>query len=220
MLDTPAQHITERRNAAPCGRGTTDARHQANHRESIANRVRFAERGVLVVDVVSNPGAGRTSLLRETARVMGVDRRVAILGDGSTALDALDVRLLVDGLKLGAGSIALVDSGAALDRLAQRDPGASRRVVLWSVDEGVSLPQAHPAAFREANLVVLSKLDGLRPGSSVPQECRDNIRRVNAALDVIGISLQTSAGVNDWLAWLELQAEVAASMAAATAAAN
>jgi len=171
-----------------------------------------------VIDIVSNPRAGRTTLLAETVRALGDQRRVAAVGDRRTALDAKDVARRIDQLGLAPGSIVFIENVGSVDQPSGADLGQSRRVVLWSVEEGVNLPLQCPAAFRAAHLVVVNKIDALAETPDIANDYRERVRQVNAAADIILLSAESGEGLGDWFAWLEMQAELAASLARPTGA--
>jgi hydrogenase nickel incorporation protein HypB len=173
---------------------------------------------LLVIDIVSNPRAGRTTLLAETVRALGDERRVAGVGDRRTALDATDVARRVDQLGLAPGSIVFIENVGNVDQPSGADLGQSRRIVLWSVEEGVNLPLHCPAAFRAAQLVVLNKIDALSDAPDLAYDYRERVRQTNAAADIILLSAESGEGLGDWFAWLEMQAEMAADMARPTGA--
>jgi hydrogenase nickel incorporation protein HypB len=203
-----------------------------NDREAAHLREHFAQSGVLALNVMGSPGAGKTALLEATAQQLaGRLRLAAVSGDLATALDA--ERLARAGLvsaPITTGSACHLDAGMVHDvlhdaRLAAAvrecdvffienvgnlvcpaiyDLGQAANVVVLSVTEGVDKPLKYPVMFRKADLVIVSKVDLLPylPGASVAA-LADNLARVMPSAELIELSAVTGTGVADFVRWLE-----------------
>ena len=151
-------------------------------RQAAEMRQDFARRGTLVINVVSSPGAGKTSLLEATAKHWGGSRRMAVLvGDLATDRDAqrlapfcpveqlttggachLEIPLVQRGLeKLGTNDFEFlfIENVGNLVCPASHDLAEHVRVVLLSVTEGDDKPAKYPKMFRTSDVVVVSKMD-------------------------------------------------------------
>jgi hydrogenase nickel incorporation protein HypB len=198
-----------------------------NDRTARHNREHFAAAGVLAVNLMGSPGAGKTAVLEATARCLTGRRRLgAIAGDLETDRDAERLRAVgVPTAAITTGSACHLDAEmvhAALDRVAWRgldylfvenvgnlvcpavyDLGQAVNVVALSLTEGEDKPLKYPVMFRKADLVLLTKLD-LLPHLDVQVEAfRDALARVMPDLALAPMSARSGAGVAEWIAWLE-----------------
>jgi hydrogenase nickel incorporation protein HypB len=198
-----------------------------NDRTAGHNREHFAAAGVLAVNLMGSPGAGKTAVLEATARRLTGRRRLgAIAGDLETDRDAERLRAVgVPAAAITTGSACHLDAEmvhAALHRVAWReldylfvenvgnlvcpavyDLGQAVNVVALSLTEGEDKPLKYPVMFRKADLVLLTKLD-LLPHLDVRVEAvKDALARVMPDLALVPISARNGAGMAEWIAWLE-----------------
>jgi hydrogenase nickel incorporation protein HypB len=192
-------------------------------------RTRFDEAGVLVVSLVSSPGAGKTALLERTLSALHPTHRVATLvGDLATERDAERLRLAGAPVRqITTGTVChldaqMVDSAvgdwnlAALDFLfienvgnlvcpSSYDLGEHVRVVLLSVTEGEDKPLKYPTIFNTADLAIITKIDLADAVGFNRQDALANLRGVRPDLPVIEASARTPSGPALWLDWLATQ---------------
>lgn len=184
--------------------------------------------GTLVVNLVSSPGSGKTSLLAAMAQRWGDRWKVAVLtGDLATDRDARRLAPYVDVLQMTTGGachleIPLVAKAFArlprrdLDFLfienvgnlvcpASHDVGEHLRVVMLSVTEGDDKPGKYPKMFRRSRTLVLSKLDLLPYVPFSLEAAAEDARLVQPELDVLQVSAQSGVGVDAWCEYLERQ---------------
>jgi hydrogenase nickel incorporation protein HypB len=198
-------------------RNDSAAAHNAEH---------FRERGVVCVNLMGSPGAGKTAVLEATARFNGGKTRIAaIAGDLATDNDA--DRLKAAGIRaasINTGSACHLDAEIVhrtlhhfdLDGVdflvienignlvcpAVYDLGQAVNVVALSVTEGEDKPLKYPTMFAKADLVLLTKID-LFPHLDVRVPAiLDSLARVMPSPNVIAFSARNGAGVEDWLQWL------------------
>lgn len=197
--------------------------HQARH-----NREHFDRHGVLAVNLMSSPGAGKTRLLEATAKLLADRFRMAVVeGDLETENDALRLRQQgVPAVQITTGTACHLDAGMvhkALHELplddqdvvfienvgnlvcpAAFDLGQHLNVVLLSVTEGDDKPAKYPVMFRAADLVVLTKCDLLYAMDDFdPQRARQAIKDLGVDVPVIQTSASRPDQLDDWAAWLE-----------------
>ncbi len=193
--------------------------------DEIAARVRqrLAAAGVPALNLVSSPGAGKTALLERTLDALGdelaisvvsgdvqtqndadrlarhTDRLVqAIVTGGACHLDARQVEHALDALDLDATGLLVVENVGNLVCPAAWDLGEDAKVVLLSVTEGEDKPSKYPRIFREAQWVVLTKVDLL---PHVPFDIERAIAlawEVNPHLRFLRTSALTGEGLDDW----------------------
>ncbi len=196
--------------------------------EAEAWRRSLTDRGTLCVNLISSPGAGKTSLLQAMARYWGQKHPMAVLvGDIATDRDAQRLAPLVPVRQLTTGGachleLPLVRSGydsldsRDLDFLfienvgnlvcpASHDLGEHLRVVVLSVTEGDDKPGKYPKAFRTSQACVINKSDLLPYVPFVWESVLDDINLVNAGMPVIGVSALTQTGISEWCEFLEQQ---------------
>ena len=200
-----------------------DLKEQANR-----FRQRMSDQGTLVVNLVSSPGAGKTSLLQRTATKIGDEYRLAVLvGDLATDRDAERLKPYVPVQQLTTGGachleIPLVESGyerlnqSDLDILfienvgnlvcpASHDLGEHLRVTLLSVTEGDDKPGKYPKMFRTSQAMVITKTDLLPYVPFEVASAIEDARRIQPELDFLTTSSQTLAGVDEWCEFLVRQ---------------
>lgn len=198
-----------------------------NEELAAENRRRFAARSTLAVNLLSGPGAGTTTLLaRTTAALAGRLRSGVIVGDPTTPYDAARLRRAgatavqlttgsaghLDAAMIGSAYDALPD--AALDLLfvenagdlmgqAAWSLGEAVRVVLLPISEGEDKPLDHPAAFRSADLVLLTKFD-LAPAVRFDHRTALAVLgEVAPGAPVIATSTEGGSGLDAWISFLE-----------------
>ena len=191
------------------------------------NRQTFAEARLFAINVVSSPGAGKTSLLEQTIeRLRGQLRLSVVEGDVQTDLDAqrvarygapvvqietnggchLEAKLVQDALArldLTATDLLVIENVGNLVCPANYDLGEAMKVVLLSTTEGDDKPLKYPTIFHEADLCILNKIDLLPHVEFDAAKCRENALRVNHHLEWFEVSAKTGEGLAVWQEWLE-----------------
>jgi hydrogenase nickel incorporation protein HypB len=196
--------------------------------DASVERARQSERGTLVVNLVSSPGSGKTSLLQATARHWADRYRLAVLvGDLETDRDAqrlapwmpaaqlttggachLELPLVRRGLEaLGDPTVdfLFIENVGNLVCPASHDLGEHLRVVLLAVTEGDDKPAKYPKMFRTSQCLVISKLDLLPHVPFSVAAAADDARRIQPDLKVVPLSSTDGDGISDWCAYLEEQ---------------
>ncbi len=201
----------------------------ANTTIATANRADFDRAGVAVVNLMSAPGAGKTSLLERA--LAGADVRVGVLeGDvqgsmdadrisalhvpvvqlntdggfgGECHLDANMVRSALPALPLEEIDLLIVENVGNLVCPAVYDLGQAANVVLLAVTEGEDKPLKYPVMFNKADLVLITKTDLLPYLPDVSLErIRESLASVMPIPRVIELSARTGEGLNVWIDWL------------------
>jgi len=187
---------------------------------------RYDAAGVLVLNLMSSPGAGKTSLLEQTARALGARFRMACI-EGDVATD-YDARRIVEagmpcqlintggGCHLNAGQVGRALDAYRLEDLdilfienvgnlvcpAAFDLGEHRRVVVSSAPEGDDKPAKYPVAFRLADCVVLNKIDLVQATDFSLEAFRGHVAGIKADLPILELSCKTGDGLAGWFDWV------------------
>jgi hydrogenase nickel incorporation protein HypB len=197
---------------------------KVNDETARAMRHRFVEAGVLVVNVVSSPGSGKTALLEETltrlkARGMSV---AAIVGDletdndarrlarsgvpvrqiethGLCHLEAAMVEERLAGWDLAAIEILFIENVGNLVCPTSWDLGEHLRVALLSVTEGEDKPLKYPGLFNTSDLAVITKVDLAAAVEFDRTLALANIEQVRPGMPVLEVATKTGAGVDAWI---------------------
>jgi hydrogenase nickel incorporation protein HypB len=196
------------------------------------NRKWLAARGILAVNLMSSPGAGKTTLLEATMHGMAGKVAISVVeGDQETALDAsrilaagsnvvqintgagchLDAEMLDKGLRYldpPTGSIVMIENVGNLVCPALFDLGEQARVVLAAVTEGADKPLKYPHMFRQADLVLLNKIDLLPYVNFDVREYASGLRKVTPDALLLQLSATTGDGMQAWYDWLRRRSPV------------
>jgi hydrogenase nickel incorporation protein HypB len=210
-----------------------------NDRIAAELRARFRARGILCLNLIGSPGAGKTSLLERTLEGFHSDDRVAVLtGDIQTDNDAarlgrfgfpvrqittggtchLDARMVERALaewRLDELDLLLIENVGNLVCPASYDLGEAGKIVVLSVAEGDDKPLKYPAIFFKSELLVLNKIDLLPHVPFEISRARENARRVHPGIEILEVSCIAGTGLEGWHRWLaerrkELRADKAA----------
>ena len=199
-----------------------------NDAAAVHNREHFLADGILAVNVMGSPGAGKTAVLEATARnTADASKFAAIAGDLATEHDSerlniaglrskaiqtgqachLDAEVLhkaLHGFTLKNVEYLFIENVGNLVCPAVYDLGQSLNVVALSVTEGEDKPLKYPTMFQRADLVLITKVDLLRHLPNVKlDKIYDSISRVMPSPRIIQVSALDDTGFEEWLAWLE-----------------
>lgn len=204
---------------------------EKNDRLAERNRGFFQAKGLLVLNVLSSPGSGKTTLIRETARALKDKARVGVIvGDLATENDALRLReaeipvvqittgtvchleaemiaRAAAGLDLDALDILIIENVGNLVCPSDYDLGETLRVVLLSTTEGEDKPLKYPPLFHSADVAILTKTDLAGPAGFDRDQALANLRRISHHARVFELSARTGEGMASWLDYLMAERE-------------
>jgi hydrogenase nickel incorporation protein HypB len=203
----------------------TDVR-RTNDEIAAENQGVLRSMATLTINLMSAPGAGKTTVLESTIRRLAPLYRLAVIeGDLQTSIDSERILALgVPAHQITTGPVCHLDARMVrkainefpperVDLLfienvgnlvcpAEFDLGEDLRVMVYSVVEGVEKPKKYPLMFHKADAVLLNKID-LVPYAGVElEELRKNVIEVNPRAVIFPISCRTSEGVEAWTQWL------------------
>ncbi|MEB3162698.1 MAG: hydrogenase nickel incorporation protein HypB [Prochlorothrix sp.] len=202
----------------------------ANQEGADHNRAHFDEWGITCLNVMSSPGAGKTSLLEKTLAALAPELGIAVIeGDMTTQLDAdrlraygvpviaintgrschLDSRMVAGGIQQlsqacdpQALDLVVVENVGNLVCPAEFEVGEHAKVALLSVTEGEDKPLKYPVMFREADCLLITKTD-LVPYVAVEiDRIIANVRQINPGVVILPVSAQTGDGLGAWFEWV------------------
>jgi len=199
---------------------------EANERIAEENRRLLRENGVFTINLMSAPGAGKTSLLVRTIEALmdkvsigviegditGTDdaERIDALGvpvvqlntEGACHLDAGMIREALEDIPLGGIELLFIENVGNLVCPAEFNVGEDVKAMVLSVTEGDDKPLKYPLMFKESGVLVINKTD-LLPHTDVDM---DKIRRsalsINPGLRIFEVSCRTGTGLTEWTDYL------------------
>ena len=190
------------------------------------NREWLASAGIAAINLMSSPGSGKTTLLERTlCEAAGMLPISVIEGDQETLFDSdriratgcravqintgagchLDAAMFASGLRRlepAENSVVIIENVGNLVCPALFDLGERARVVITSVTEGADKPLKYPHMFREADLVLLNKIDLLPHVDFDVARFAADTRALNPRLEIGQISATRGDGLAEWLSWL------------------
>jgi hydrogenase nickel incorporation protein HypB len=203
---------------------------EKNDEVAARNRADLSRRGLFTVNLVSSPGAGKTSILERTLEYLKGRLRVGVIeGDIQTDLDAqriaghgvpavqivthggchLDaglVRAAMQKLPLDAIDLLVIENVGNLVCPANYDLGEDLKVVVSSTTEGDDKPLKYPEMFVRASALIVNKIDLLPYLTSDIGLLEKNARSVNRGLEIFRTSCTTGEGIAAWGDWLARKA--------------
>ncbi len=193
-------------------------------------RQRFTSAGVLVLNLVSSPGTGKTAFLERTLRELRESgaRVAALVGDLETDNDArrlaasgapvrqinthgichLEAEMVdkhLDGWELGGIDYLFIENVGNLVCPASYDLGEKIRVAMLSVTEGEDKPLKYPTLYNSADAAVITKVDIATACGFDRDAALKNINEIRPGIRIFETSAKMGAGMADWLAYLAAQ---------------
>ena len=198
-----------------------------NDQVAARNRARFNEAGVLAVNLIAGPGAGKTSLiiktlmtLRDRARVgviegdiagsidtekvlaAGVSDAVQINTGGNCHLEAGMVQQALDDLDLGQLDIVFIENVGNLVCPTHWALGEQLKLCLLSTAEGHDKPIKYPEIFAVSDVIVLNKIDLIDLVDFERAFFYESVRALNPNAPIFEVSCRTGVGLTAWTDWL------------------
>lgn len=199
---------------------------EANEKVAATLREKFAQKGILALNLISSPGAGKTSLLERTLQDLSGEfamaviegdlqtdndaRRVAATGaqavqintEGGCHLDSNLVAAALENLDYDKIDVLFIENVGNLVCPVEFDCGEDAKVAILSVAEGDDKPEKYPLLFHMAGEMVLNKTDLLPHVDFDVQKAIKHARRLNRGLEVFEVSCRTGNGLENWYNWL------------------
>jgi hydrogenase nickel incorporation protein HypB len=202
---------------------------EANDRIARENKTLFDEKGLTVFNLMSSPGAGKTSLLEKTIDALKDEIRIGVIeGDIQSSQDA--ERIAQKGIpvvQINTGGACHIDGNMIRDTFnefdfddldllvvenvgnlvcpAEFNVGEDFKAMILSVPEGEDKPAKYPLMFHESKALLINKIDLIPYLDVSVEEIRAEALKVNPHLIVFEISCKTGEGLHDWCGWLREQ---------------
>lgn len=201
----------------------------ANDRIAQENRALFDAKGIYVINLMSAPGAGKTSLVEKTILALKDRCRIGVIeGDiqdtydadrvaklgipavqintgGSCHLDGNMIREALGALDLDSLDLLIVENVGNLVCPAEFKIGENAKVMLLSTPEGADKPAKYPLMFQESSVMLINKIDLLPYVEFDREKAKRDALALNRNLKIFEVSCRTSQGLERWFDWLSDQ---------------
>lgn len=187
------------------------------------NRTIFKTHGLTVMNMISSPGSGKTSVLEVMAKRYG-ERLAVITGDiqttfdadrslkagaaafqietgGSCHLSADMIHKSLESFDLHGRTMLVIENVGNLVCPSTYDLGEDFKVALLSVTEGDEKPAKYPALFTRAKAVLINKIDLLPYVTFNVERAKTDCKKLNSNVAFFPISCTTGEGFEDWYTW-------------------
>jgi len=197
-----------------------------NKDQAEKNRDLFKRKNILVLNLLSSPGAGKTSLIIETIKILKDKKNIGVIeGDISSTYDAEKIKEYTDDVvqintggscHLNATMLSQALEKMDLDRLdiiivenvgnlicpVGFDLGEDYKIVISSVNEGDDKPVKYPPVFIKSDLILLNKMDLLEISDFKLDFFQNKVAELNPTGKIIKFSCKTGNGVQEWTDWI------------------
>lgn len=201
----------------------------ANNRIAEENRKHFDDLGIFVINLMSSPGAGKTSLVEKTITAFQDKYRIAVIeGDIQDTYDADRIaKLGVPVVQINTGGACHIDGNMIRETFPSFDfdkidllivenvgnlvcpaefkVGENMKVMLLSTPEGADKPAKYPLMFQESSALLINKMDLMPYVDFDLEKARRDSLALNKNLSIFEISCKTGEGLTEWITWLDRQ---------------
>lgn len=202
---------------------------EKNDEVAAQNRALFKKNNIFVVNMVSSPGSGKTSIIEKTLEHFDKRINISIIeGDVQTNLDAqrvakfnvpvvqivtngschLEAKLVNDALlnlEIEDTNIIFIENVGNLVCPAAYDLGEDMKIVIASTTEGDDKPLKYPRMFLNASVLLINKIDLIPYINCDIETLKKNALQINPSLKIFELSCTSGAGIKEWCDWLEKQ---------------
>lgn len=190
-------------------------------------RKRFSEKGILFINIMSSPGSGKTSLITRTIESLKDKYKVAVIEadidsmvdakkisevgvpviqmhtGGFCHVDANMIEKTVESIKMDNLDLLILENVGNLVCPAETDTGSHKNVAILSLPEGDDKPLKYPLMFSVCDVLVINKLDYGNLADFNLDLVTSRVKALNVDVNIIPLSCKTSAGIDQWIDWLE-----------------
>lgn len=198
----------------------------ANDRIAAENRALFDKNRVFVINLMSSPGAGKTTLVEKTIEALKNKYRIGVIeGDIQDTYDADRIAQLgIPVVQINTGGACHIDGNmireslpsfdlSAIDLLicenvgnlvcpAEFKIGENTKIMILSAPEGADKPAKYPLMFQESSVMVINKIDLFPYVDFDAAKAKRDALAINKDLQIFEVSCKTGAGLEGWIKWL------------------
>ena len=200
---------------------------EANDRISELNKKMFDEKKVLVINIMSSPGAGKTTLIESTIKLLKDKYRIVVIeGDIQSTYDADKIAATgVQAVQINTGGACHIDGNMISETFdqfnfdevdllivenvgnlvcpAEFQMGEDFKVMLLSLPEGDDKPLKYPLMFHESSVLLINKID-LQPYLDCNiNKIQQESLKINPKINIFEVSGKTQQGLENWINWLK-----------------
>lgn len=200
---------------------------KANDELTALNRKKLDEKAIYVINLMSSPGSGKTSILEKMIAKLKSDMKIAVIeGDLYTTMDAqrieakgvpvvqintggachLDAYMIKDAisdLSLDGLELLIVENVGNLVCPAEFEIGEDIKITVLSTTEGNDKPLKYPLAFEKSGAVILNKIDLIEYTNFDKQKFYEDVRSINDKVDFFETSCTKDLGLDELCAWVK-----------------
>lgn len=200
---------------------------EANDRLARENRELFKDSHLLVINLMSSPGAGKTSLLERTVDALQDEYSIGVIEgdiqssqdaermakkrvpvvqintDGACHLDSNMIRETFGRFNFKETDLLVVENVGNLVCTAEFDLGEDFKAMILSVAEGDDKPTKYPLMFHESEVLLINKIDLLPYVDCSLEKIQKDALNINPALTIFPVSCKTGEGLHSWCDWLK-----------------
>ncbi len=197
-----------------------------NKDQAEKNRGLFKRKNILVLNLLSSPGAGKTSLIIETIKKLKSKKTIGVIeGDISSTYDAEKIKKYTDDVvQINTGGSCHLNATMLFQALEKMDLdkldiiiienvgnlicpvgfdlGEDYKIVMSSVNEGDDKPVKYPPVFIKSDLILLNKMDLLEISDFKLDFFQDKVAELNPTGSIIRFSCKTGKGLPEWTDWI------------------
>lgn len=203
----------------------------ANDRIAQDNRALFDAKKVFVINLMSSPGAGKTTLVERTIEALRDKYRIAVIeGDiqdtydaeriakldipvtqintgGACHIDGNMIREALPNFDLGSIDLLITENVGNLVCPAEFSVGENIKVMILSTPEGADKPRKYPLMFHESAALIINKMDLMAHVDFDLEKAKKDALSINPHLEIFTVSCKTQEGMTPWIAWLSHRVE-------------
>ncbi len=196
--------------------------------QNLANDIRskLRDNQVFMLNLMSSPGSGKTSLIVETIRRLKDELRIGVIeGDidslvdsekivaegvpavqlrtgGACHLDAPMIETALESMDLKTVDLIIIENVGNLVCPAEFDTGATKRAMILSVPEGDDKVLKYPLMFSVCDALVVNKIDYLALSDFNQDLLKERAKMLNREIEIMAVSCRTGEGLDHWCQWL------------------
>lgn len=200
-----------------------------NNKDAQCLREQLKAEKTFLLNLMSSPGAGKTTVLVKTIGALKDELRIAVMeadvdsdvdartiaaegvpviqlhSGGMCHLDADMTRQGIKGLNAGSADLIILENIGNLICTAEFDTGAAKNAMILSVPEGDDKPLKYPLMFTICDALIISKIDTLPVFDFNMEACVQRVKKLNPKIEIFPVSAKTGEGMGAWTDWLRRQ---------------